>query len=187
MRRVATENTCRNRPRKKKQLETEKNLHLESADQPREALKSDSEKASDKLYVCTFDLQKALPFPKLSTSVAYYKRNLYVYNLGVHSFNFKTGFMYVWDETEGGRGLQDVASGVAKHLKGNAGTHHQVILYCDSCTGQNRNIKMALTLLRFVQDPRVAVKTMDLKFMVSGHSFLPNDAEFGVIKSASKK
>ena len=95
--------------------------------------------------------------------------------------------MYVWDETEGGRGSQDVTSCVAKHLKENAGTHHQVILYCDSCTGQNRNIKMGPTFLRFVQDPRVAVKTIDLKFMVSGHSFLPNDAEFGVIESASKK
>ena len=51
------------------------------------------------------------------------------------------------------------------------GTHHQVILHCDFYRGQNCNIKMALTLVRFVQDPRAAVKTIDLKFMVSGHSF----------------
>ena len=76
-------------------------------------LNSDSEKASE--------LQKTLPFPKLSTSVAYYKRKLYVYNLRVQSLNFKTGFMYVWDETEGGGNSQDVASCVAKHLKENVG------------------------------------------------------------------
>ena len=33
----------------------------------------------------------------------------------------------------------------------------------------------------------MAVKTIDLKFMVSGHSFLPNDSEFGIIETSSKK
>lgn len=45
----------------------------------------------------TFDLQKALPFPRLTVSVAYYKRNLY--NLGIHCENDRTGYMCVWDKT----------------------------------------------------------------------------------------
>lgn len=172
---------------KKKELEVQKNLHLARAKQARVVLKSDQERADDTFYVCTFDLQKALPFPKLSTSIAYYKKNMYVYNLGIHSFNAKTGFMHVWDETEGGRGSQDIASCIVKHMKQNAAAHEQIILFADSCTGQNRNIKMSLTLLKLAQDPEMAVKTIDLKFMVSGHSFLPNDADFGVIESSSKK
>ena len=67
---------------KKKELELQKKLHLERAEQARSVLQFDQQKASEDTYVCTFDLQKALPFPKLSTSVAYYKRNLYVYNFG---------------------------------------------------------------------------------------------------------
>ena len=172
---------------KRRELDIQKKLHLARADQARTTLKNDQQKASDEVYVCTFDLQKALPFPKLSTSVAYYKRNLYVYNFGIHSFNKQTGFMYAWDETEGGRGSQDLSSCVVKHLKENAANHNRIVLFSDSCTGQNRNIKMALTLLKLVQDPELVVKTIDLKFMVSGHSFLPNDSEFGVIESSSKK
>lgn len=64
----------------------------------------------------TFDLQKALSFPKLSTSVAYYKRNLYVYTLGVHVLNDKKAYMYVWPETEGPRGSQEISSCLTKHL-----------------------------------------------------------------------
>ena len=172
---------------KKKELELQKKLHLARAEQARSVLQFDQQKASEDTYVCTFDLQKALPFPKLSTSVAYYKRNLYVYNFGIHCFNTKTGFMHVWDETEGGRGSQEVASCICKHLKENAPSHENIILFSDSCTGQNRNIKLSLMLLKLVQDPAMAVETIDLKFLVSGHSFLPNDSEFGVIESSSKK
>lgn len=46
---------------------------------------------------------------------------------------------------------------------------------------------MFLTLLKLVQDPKMAVKTIDLKFTVFGRSYLPNDADFGVIESSSKK
>lgn len=76
-------------------------MHLCKAEAAREALKADRESASEDKNVSTFDLQKALPFPKLSTSVAYYKRNLYVYNFGIHSFNNATGYMYAWDEIDG--------------------------------------------------------------------------------------
>lgn len=82
----------------------QKELHLKAAQLARDSL--NTEVSSDEHYICTFDLQKALPFPKLSTSVAYYKRNMYVYNLGVHSMNTKTGYMHMWNETEGGGDLK---------------------------------------------------------------------------------
>lgn len=52
--------------------------------------------------------------------------------------------MYMYDETEGegGRGSQDVASCLVKHLAKFASTHEHIILYSDSCTGQNRNINI---------------------------------------------
>lgn len=177
-----------NAEEKKKELKLEKDLHLARADQAREQLKRDKETASEQIYVATFDLQKALPFPKLSTSTAYYKRNMYVYNLGIHNFNSNTGFMYVWDETEGGRGSQDIASCIVKHIKERASTYKHIILYSDACTGQNRNIKMALSLLKLVQDEYLhKIETIEHKFLVSGHSFLPNDADFGVIEKCSRQ
>lgn len=42
-------------------------------------------------------------------------------------------------------------------------------------------------MLKIVQDPCIAAETIDMKFLVTGHSLLLNDSEFAVIKSFSKK
>lgn len=60
-------------------------------------------------------------------------------------------------------------------------------MYSDSCTGQNRNIKTALSFLKLVQDPQNSLTTIDHKFLVSGHSYLSNDGVFGIIDSASRR
>lgn len=70
---------------KKNSLINEKQRHLSKANMARASLKQDQESASDSVYVATFDLQKALPFPKLTESIAYYKKNIYVLQFG-HSF-----------------------------------------------------------------------------------------------------
>lgn len=172
---------------KQKELDVKKELHVRRAERARDILKVDRDSVSDEKYVCTFDLQKALPYPKLSTSTVYYKQNMYVYNFGIHCFNSSTGYMYVLDKTEGGRGSQDLSACIRKHLLENARTYKHIVLFSDSCTGQNRNIKMALTLLKLAQQPDLKIETIDLKLLVSGHSFLPNDTEFGIIERESRK
>lgn len=95
--------------------------------------------------------------------------------------------MYVWDETEGGRSSQDLAGCIHKHLLEKARTYRHIVLFSDSCTGQNRSIKMALTLLKLAQQTDLKIETIDLKFLVFGQSFLPNNTEFGFIERGSKK
>jgi hypothetical protein len=85
----------------------------------------------------------------------------------------------LWDETEGGRVSQDTASCLRKHLKANAAGHKNITLYSDPYTGKKWNIKMMLTLLQLAQDLDMNVEKTDHKFMVPGHSFLPNGTEFG--------
>ena len=53
---------------------------------------------------------------------------------------------------EGGRSSQDTAACLVKHLKTHAALQKHVIMYSDSCTEQNRNIKTTLSLLKLVQD-----------------------------------
>jgi hypothetical protein len=76
---------------------------------------TESSKTNDDLYVCSVDMQKALPFPILTVIVAYYKRNMYVYNVGVHELNNDKAFCYVWDETKAARGSQEISSCLIKH------------------------------------------------------------------------
>lgn len=56
--------------KKKRILTHEKALHQAKTEKARSSLKNDQQIASDLVYVATFDLQKALPFPNLTTSIA---------------------------------------------------------------------------------------------------------------------
>lgn len=44
------------------------------------------------------------------------------------------------------------------------------VAYSDSCTGQNRNLKTVLKLMTLVQNDSIEADSIELKFMVSGHS-----------------
>lgn len=48
-----------------------------------------------------FDLQKALAFPKLSTSVVYYKVNLYLYDFGILCLIITTVSVSVYRQRQG--------------------------------------------------------------------------------------
>nr|XP_033325321.1 uncharacterized protein LOC117219890 [Megalopta genalis] len=171
----------------KKMAEIEKETHLEEAERARSQMAADRMATSEKVFLFSFDLEEALAFPKLTTSVAYYKRNLYVYNFGCHEFSKNISHMFVWPETEGSRGSQEISSCLIKYIKTYATNFEKIITYSDSCTGQNRNIKTVLSLLKLVQSMEIRAESIEMKFLVSGHSYLPNDSDFAIIESRAKK
>lgn len=168
-------------------IETDHELHLRKAERARESMKADKELAMNDpdIYVICIDLQKALPFPILSVSDAYYKRNMYVYNCGVHVLATEKGFFYVWDESKGSRGSQEIAACVLNHFHQFCMQKKHIIIYSDTATGQNRNIKIALALMTFLQSQN-HVQVIEQKFLISGHSYLPNDRDFGSVEQSSK-
>lgn len=170
-----------------KTAEIEKESHLEEAERARSQMAADRMATSEKIFVFSFDLEKALPFPKLTTSIAYYKRNLYVYNFGCHEFSKNVSHMFIWPETEGSRGSQEISSCLIKYIKTYATNFEKIVTYSDSCTGQNRNIKTVLSLLKLVQSTEIRAESIQMKFLVSGHSYLPNDSDFAIIESRAKK
>lgn len=171
-----------------KLLHREHELHLRKAEKARDSMKADADKsaADSSHYAFSFDLEKSLSFPKLTCQVAYYKRNLYVYNLGCHELSSQLGFMYCWDEVTGSRGSQEIAACLVKHITARASAAKHVVLYSDTCTGQNRNWKVAMTLMKLVLSENNKIEIIDQKFMVSGHSYLPNDCDFASIENYSK-
>lgn len=92
--------------------------------------------------------------------------------------------MYVWDEITASRGAQEIGSCIRKHILSNTPNANHIIAYSDACGGQNRNFKQCLFWLKLLQDTNINV--IDHKFMVSGHSFLPNDRDFGQIEQYAK-
>lgn len=109
--------------------------------------------SDNKTVVLTFDLQRVLELPSIKTNQAYYKRQLWFYNLCVYNEAQKKATMYVWYESIGSKGSQEIASCLYRYFIDYVPQDTQnIILYSDSCGGQNRNIKMTLMLKKFLDD-----------------------------------
>lgn len=160
-------------------LKEERDRHHEKAEQVKEEIKKDKNKANTKV-IC-FDLQKTLPTPVLTTNVVYYKRQLWTYNLGIHDENDNTAHMCMWHEGQASRGPNEVGSCILKYIKEND-MPENIIAYSDSCGGQNRNIKMCLFWLHVVADDTNNLQVCDQKFFVPGHSYMSCDRDFGIIE-----
>jgi len=77
-------------------LKGEHELHLRKADAARAALPAEQH-TSDAHEALTFDLQKVMSLPDLTTNEVYYCHQLSTYNLGVHSLTTDKVIMHVWD------------------------------------------------------------------------------------------
>lgn len=172
----------------KRIIEEDHKKHIDKAKFLQEELKKDMKLAKDNptIETITFDLQKTLPLPRIPTNIVFYKRQLWVYNLGIHTGSDDQAHCNVWVEGEAGRGSQEVGSCLIKHI-----THRlkdgveTLLLWSDSCGGQNRNIKLTLMLKAVLHD-HPTLKEIRHRFLESGHSFLPNDTDFGRIECALK-
>jgi hypothetical protein len=101
----------------------------------------------------------------MSVSVACNKRNMYICNCSVHSFNKGHAFMHMWDETEGGKGSQEIATDLSNIL------HNMLLtvstLFHTLMCVQVRNWHYFLP--RLVNWATISADIIVLKFMVSGH------------------
>ena len=92
----------------------------------------------------------------------------------------------LWTENEGKRGSEDVTSCINDFFKDKITDNGKTIIaFCDSCGGQNRNYNVARYML-FAVNTLKSVDTIEVNFMESGHSFLPNDSDFSNISDAMK-
>jgi hypothetical protein len=84
--------------------------HLNSAETAKKQMDADMALAASdpNVETLTYDMQKELSLPRIPTNIVFYKRQLSVYNLGIHNGKENEGFFNVWTEFEGGRGAQDV-------------------------------------------------------------------------------
>ena len=65
--------------------------HLDSADYAYKSKENDKKLAAENniVKVLVFDMQQYLPTPLMSSNTAYYKKQLWVYNLTVRDYNEK--------------------------------------------------------------------------------------------------
>lgn len=136
------------------QLQQAHNKHLDKAGSLEDQMNEDLLRAKTvpECETLTFDLQKTHPLPKLSTNVAYYKRQLNLYNFGIHVGSTGKGFFNVWQENEASKGTQEVGSCLKKYIDSIKAPVKKLILWSDACGGQNRSIKLVLILTHILQN-----------------------------------
>lgn len=101
-------------------LEEWHNTHLEQAESLELQMNVDlaNAKTDPTLETLAYDMMKILSKPKLTTSIAYYKRQLNLYLLGIHiGSSGKTRFN-LWREIEASKGTQEVGSCLKKYIDG---------------------------------------------------------------------
>lgn len=167
---------------------TEHDAHLLQAEVARSSMKNDFSAAASnpEIETLSFDLEKTLPLPRIPTNIIFYKRQLWLYNFGIHAGSNNRTICNVWLEGEAGRGAQEVGSCLRTYCANNMRGIRSLILWSDSCGGQNRNIKVVL-LLKTLLEEHESLEEIRCRYLMSGHSFLPNDTDFGDIECAIKR
>lgn len=160
-----------------------KDLGFQMQAQDRKAAQTSDEQ----VHFLTFDLQKTLPLPKLSTSIAFYLRQVWLYNLGVHivSSTANGGFFQVWTEDEGGRGCEEVCSALLAFLDVSGVRNGHSIAWSDSCSGQNKNLFTVCLWQLLIKQQRFSC--IDHKFPETGHTYMDSDRDFAQIEKTVKK
>lgn len=165
--------------------------HQEAFKAAYEEKKKDKELAQscDDVMVITFDLQQCLPTPHLQTNVAFYKRQLWTFNLTIHDMKTNKAFCYMWPECEGNRGANDIASCLydfiinqLPHLNPNA---KKLVMYSDSCPGQNKN-SIVTTMLMLTAKLSPQLQSIEHKFLVPGHTHMEADTDHALIERKKK-
>lgn len=158
---------------KREEIMKQKEYHLQLVDSMNQNFRDAINIARDEIScveIFTFDLQRGLELPSITTSEAFYRRQLWCYNLCIFDEKRKCGYMYFWNETIASRGAQEISSCLFKHFTNNVSSNtKKIILYSDACSR-----------------PSSTLESIEQRFFVSGHSFNSCDRCFGVIERQKK-
>lgn len=140
----------------------------------------------DDVAALTFDYMQNLPLPNIPIQEIFYLRQLWVNCFGIKNLKTNESVFYVYHEGVANKGANEVCSMILHYLDHFLGKHIQELyLFSDNCPGQNKNHTVIRFLLSLTDTKRFSKITH--YFPIRGHSFLPNDRDFGVIKRKIKK
>ena len=173
-------------PEEQTAMQSDYDAHIKTKDAARQAKESDKKKAQQTTSFVSFnfDKQAVLPTPKIFDKQIYYKRKLSTYNETTYDVATREGRCWVWHETEGGRGSNEVATCIYRNIKLYNAEH--ITMFSDTCGGENRNAQFSAMCMHCVQEfPNL--ETIEQKFFEPGHSEMEADSMHSAIQSKAKR
>ncbi|KAE8738910.1 hypothetical protein FOCC_FOCC015599 [Frankliniella occidentalis] len=167
-------------------LIAERDAHHKKAEIAYDRKKEDRLNQTDKSWLLSFDLQQVLYCPQLTSGKVFYKRQLSVYNLTILDCFNKRGVNHMWDETEGGRGANEIASCLYNFIISDvpAGVE-KLTLWSDTCSGQNKNSIVCGALITCITEHET-LNVIDHKFLVPGHTHMECDQVHAAIEKKKR-
>ncbi len=172
---------------KKAEIQEAQDEHLARKERAQNQKKEDASEAKmrNNLCVASFDLQSVLQIPSSEVSPMYYKRKICVYNLTIYECKPpNVAHCYVWSEIDGKRGSSEIGSCLLHFISQLPDNVEELILYSDSCGGQNRNQYVAAAMLWAVE--KMAIKSIKLCFLEPGHTQMECDSMHASIEHEKK-
>lgn len=134
------------------------------------------------------DFDKSLKTPKVSSQDAYYCTRLRTHHLGIYCANDENIHCFLYDETIGTTGPNEVISlmdYLLIQLENKLGKHDHLIIWCDNSPGQFKECFLFFYLDHVVR--RGQFLRADLKFLLEGHTYSVCDRRFGNIQTLFQK
>ena len=160
----------------KVQIEQARSAHHAEAELAYSLKRNDKIESSTSQHVVTasFDLQKVLQCSFIQTGIAFYKRQLAVYNSTVYEThnNKSRSICYMWDQTIAGRGSQEIGSCLLRYIDSLPSSVKDVRLWSDSCGGQNRNMQVSAMLMSAAASRGIKITQ---RFLIPGHTHMETD------------
>lgn len=161
--------------------------HIRDKDRAQAEKQIDKENSSkdETSIMATFDMQSILQLPTSQVGPLYYKRKLTLHNFTIYECKKPNkGFCYLWPETAGKRGANEIGSCVLRYLKSLDKTVRHVTFFSDCCSGQNRNQYVCALLLYAIRS--LPLDIIEHKFLIPGHTMMECDSMHSAIETAQK-
>jgi len=175
---------------KKQEFEVEKDIHLRKSELFYNDLKMYAKEAQSNtnIEVLSFDYQQNMPLPHIPCGDVFYKRQLWVFNFCIYSAKTGRSYHYMYDESSGKKGQNEVMSFLYHFLKNYLSPDvKKIYTFSDNCSSQNKNIGLVQFFYAIVQSKCFGLESIHHRYPEPGHSFLPCDRCFGRIEKNKRK
>lgn len=179
--------TYKNMSEEEKQAEKEAyQKHLIRKNEARQARDEDKliAKANPKVLAFNFDLQAVLTTPKGSAGQIFYLRKLAVFNFTIYNLRNQNVMCYLWDETKGKRGANEISSCVYDFIMSHSDVE-AVRMMSDGCGGQQKNSIFATMCIHLLAK-HPSLKIIDHRFFETGHTEMECDSIHSKIEKKAK-